>query len=71
MTSRDSLPRLDHVTEGLGCWCKPNVFALCPTCKGDGCDACEGGLRRVAPELAPATPEPLVVVHHGAPLIVQ
>ena len=71
MTSHESLPRLAHQTEGIACWCHPDVFTPC-VCEA-GCALCEGtGRIRVARALAPVTRGPLLVVHNGEPtLIVQ
>jgi hypothetical protein len=34
----------EHVLEGTGCWCGPDLYRLCWACDGDdpGCSECEG-----------------------------
>ena len=67
-----SLPRIQHHTDGMVCWCDPQVFAICATCHGAGCATCAGkGMSEVHSVFADVTPGAQIVVHRGAPLIVQ
>ena len=68
-----SLPRLEHHTDGMVCWCDPQTFAICAACHGSGCAKCAGkGMSEVHSIFAEVTPGAQIVVHRDIPpLIVQ
>ena len=71
--SNASLPRLEHHTDGMVCWCDPQTFAICQQCFGAGCVLCKGaGMTEVHSAFADVTPGALLTVHRDIPpLIVQ
>jgi hypothetical protein len=57
----------EHVLEGTGCWCGPDLYRLCTACDGDdpGCWACEGEEIVRIEAIVPG--DRAIVVHHYIP----
>jgi hypothetical protein len=58
-----------HETEGVDCWCCPDIRQRCSGCEGHGCGACVDGWRDVSPAAALAHTAPTLVLHHTHPAL--